>query len=148
MRATPSTLTRSNQALGSASPSLEAGRVTARELATAMVDARRMAHLAAIFSNPTRSRILVLLASHSKLTVTTLAILVESSVSLVSHNLGLMKTEGWIEVSNQGRMRQVRLANPERLMAIQYLLEAGRIARRAPCRDVSVGVRNLGGASR
>lgn len=111
------------------SPSLEAARVSARELAAAMVDAHRMAHMAAIFSNPTRSKILMLLASHSKLNVGTLAILVESSVSLVSHNLALMKTEGWIAVSTQGRMREVRLASPQRLLAIRFLREAGRMSR-------------------
>jgi DNA-binding transcriptional ArsR family regulator len=111
------------------SPSHEAGRISASELAAVMVEARRMAHLAAIFSNPTRSKILMLLASHSKLSVSTLAILVGSSVSLVSHNLALMKIEGWIAVSNQGRMRQVRLASPQRLLAVQYLRDAGRIAR-------------------
>ena len=123
------------------SPSLEAARVSAAELAAAMVDARRMAHMAAIFSNPTRSKILMLLASHSKLNVGTLAILVESSVSLVSHNLALMKTEGWIAVSTQGRMREVRLASPQRRLAIRFLREAARMARAAVANEAKAGAR-------
>jgi len=123
------------------SPSREAARVNASELAAAMVDARRMAHMAAIFSNPTRSKILMLLASHSKLNVGTLAILVESSVSLVSHNLALMKTEGWIAVSTQGRMREVRLASPQRLLAIRLLREAGRMARGAVVNEAKAGAK-------
>jgi predicted transcriptional regulator len=114
---------------GVTSPSIEAGRVSASELAALMLDARRMAHLAAVFSNPTRSKILVLLANHRRLSVTTLAILVGSSVSLVSHNLALMKTEGWIAVSSLGRIRQVRLANPQRMLAVRHLRDAGRLAR-------------------
>jgi predicted transcriptional regulator len=114
---------------GVTSPSVEAGRVSASELAALMVDARRMAHLAAVFSNPTRAKILMLLASYRRLSVTTLAILVGSSVSLVSHNLALMKTEGWISVSSLGRMRQVRLANPQRMLAVRHLRDAGRLAR-------------------
>jgi predicted transcriptional regulator len=111
------------------SPSHEARRVSASELAVLMLEARRMAHLAAVFSNPTRASILMLLASHRRLSVTTLAILVGSSVSLVSHNLALMRTEGWIEVATLGRMRQVRLASAQRLLAVRYLREAGRLAR-------------------
>ena len=61
---------------GPASPSQEVRRVCASELAALMADARRMAHLAAVFSNPTRAKILMLLASHRRLSVTTLAILV------------------------------------------------------------------------
>ena len=99
-----------------------------------MLDARRMAHLAAIFSNPTRSKILMLLASYPMLNVSTLAILVGSSVSLVSHNLALLRIEGWVAVSNQGRTRQVRLASSQRLVAVQYLRDAGRLARGVvPC---------------
>jgi DNA-binding transcriptional ArsR family regulator len=94
-----------------------------------MLDARRMAHLAAVFSNPTRAKILMLLASQRRLTVTTLAILVGSSVSLVSHNLSMMKVEGWVAVSTQGRMRHVRLASPQRLLAVQQLRDAGRLLR-------------------
>lgn len=97
--------------------------------------------MAAIFSNPTRSKILMLLASHSKLNVGTLAILVESSVSLVSHNLALMKTEGWIAVSTQGRMREVRLASPQRLLAIRFLREAGRMARSAVANEAKAGAK-------
>lgn len=114
---------------GATSPSHEARRVSASELTALMVEARRMAHLAAVFANPTRAKILILLASHRRLTVTTLAILVGSSVSLVSHNLALMRTEGWIEVRTLGRIRQVRLASPQRLLAVRYLRDAGRLAR-------------------
>jgi DNA-binding transcriptional ArsR family regulator len=114
---------------GVTSPSVEAGRVSASELAALMLDARRMAHLAAVFSNPTRAKILMLLASHRRLSVTTLAILVGSSVSLVSHNLALMKMEGWIAVSSLGRIRQVRLASPQRMLAVWHLRDAGRLAR-------------------
>lgn len=130
MRDSSTTFTGPNQiAADGISPSLEARRVSAKELAAVMLDARRMAHLAAIFSNPTRSKILMLLASHPTLNVSTLAILVGTSVSLVSHNLAMMKIEGWIAISSQGRMRQVRLASPERLVAVRYLCDAGRIAR-------------------
>ena len=111
------------------SPSVEAGRVSAEALAAWMVDARRMAHLAAVFSNPTRSKILLLLASHGSLGVTTLAILTGSSVSLVSHNLALMKTEGWVSISRMGRLREVRIASAQRLNAVLHLREAAGMAR-------------------
>ena len=116
---------------GPASPSQEVRRVCASELAAHPPSARRMAHLAAVFSNPTRAKILMLLASHRRLSVTTLAILVGSSVSLVSHNLAMMRTEGWIEMRTLGRIRQVRLASPQRLLAVRHLRDAGRLARQA-----------------
>jgi len=115
-------------AAGVSSPAIEARRVSANELAALMLDARRMAQLAAVFSNPTRSRILMLLESHGTLGVTTLAILVGSSVSLVSHNLAILKVEGWVVMSRLGRMRQVRLAHPQRLLAIRHLRDAGRLS--------------------
>lgn len=128
MRASSTLAVRPNPAVR-ASPAFEAGRVSASDLAVLMAEARRMAHLAAIFSNPTRAKILMLLASQRRLSVTTLAILTGSSVSLVSHNLSMMKVEGWIAMSTQGRMRQVRLASARRLLAVQQLRETGRLLR-------------------
>jgi DNA-binding transcriptional ArsR family regulator len=115
--------------VGGSRPSLDVGRVSASEAALLALDARRATHLAAIFSNPTRSKMLFLLAAHSRLTVGSLAVLVGSSVSSVSHHLAQLRTEGWVVVAPVGRMRQVRLANPHRALAVQQIRDAARTAR-------------------
>ena len=110
-------------------PAQEARRTSAREIAAMTADARRMAQLSAIFSNPVRSLMLLLLVNHPTLSVGALAILAGASVSLVSHHLALMRIEGLIVMSRHGRMRKVQLASPRQRLAIEFLRDAGMLSR-------------------
>lgn len=86
----------------------------------------RAAALVNAFPNPVRGQILMYVAQFTALTVSDLATLTDTSVSLMSLYVRKIGEDGWVCVESIGRERHVRMASEHRLQIVELVRHHSR----------------------
>lgn len=86
-------------------------------------DAQRVGYVAGLLSNPKRCQVLFYVAQFPGLSISDLAVLINSSVPLASYHVTHLMRDGWVEVRQHRRRRLVTQTGDRRVL-VEFLRSA------------------------
>jgi DNA-binding transcriptional ArsR family regulator len=114
-----------NRSVQFQNPAAQVAWISLASILDVEAQARLLTALGDLFSSPVRGQILLLLLQNPALSITALAVLTQTSVSLASHHVSVLKRLGLLRIRASGRQKQASLAE----VSIELMPDALRIAR-------------------